>query len=373
MTARASRSDEDFMREALRLARRTAIPPYPNPWVGSVVVRNGTIVGRGFHRGAGRNHAEVEALTQAGDHARGATLFVNLEPCCHYGRTPPCTHAILAAGIRRVVFPFRDPNPEVAGRGAAALKRRGVEVTEGIGAKEATALNEVYLKYRATALPFVTVKTATSLDGKIATRAGQSQWITDDAARLYARRLRARHQAVLVGINTILADDPHLGPRIPGASDPWRVVLDSKLRIPPRSRVLKTGRCIVAGSRAASARHQQELERLGARVWRFPGARVPLAALLRRLAAEGTLAVMVEGGSEVLGSFFDQRLVDRVYWFMAPLILGSDRSRSAVGGKGVESLADAWRLEHPSVRRVGGCWLIRGNVSPWALADGSLP
>jgi diaminohydroxyphosphoribosylaminopyrimidine deaminase / 5-amino-6-(5-phosphoribosylamino)uracil reductase len=369
MTPRFSRSDETFMREALRLARQPKGLPYPNPWVGCVIVQAGKIVGRGFHCGPGLNHAEVEALAEAADRSRNATLFVTLEPCCHYGRTPPCTNAIIEAGIRRVVFPFCDPNPDVAGRGARLLKRRGIEITCGVYAKEAAELNEVYIKYRASALPFVTAKVAASLDGKIATRTGESQWITDNSARLCARRLRACHQAILVGINTVLADDPHLGPRIRGVREPWRVVLDSTLRIPLRSRVVKSGRCIVACARTADARKHEALVRCGARVWKFPGKRVPIKALLKKLAREGVLSVMVEGGSQVLGSFFDCHLVDRVYWFIAPLVLGSERSRCAVAGEGVALLADAWKLKDVSVRAVGRCWLVRGNISRWARAS----
>jgi diaminohydroxyphosphoribosylaminopyrimidine deaminase / 5-amino-6-(5-phosphoribosylamino)uracil reductase len=374
MSPRFSRSDEAFMREALRLARQAKGLPYPNPWVGCVVVRDGGIVGRGFHRGPGMNHAEVEALTEAAGRSRNATLFVTLEPCCHYGRTPPCTDAIIEAGIRRVVFPFCDPNPAVAGGGARLLRSRGIQITSGVCVEEAKALNEVYVKYRATALPFVTVKVAASLDGKIATRSGQSQWITDETARRCARRLRARHQAVLVGINTVLADDPHLGPRIRTVQEPWRVVLDSSLRIPLRSQMLQSGRCIVACTRTASSRKEEALKRCGAHVWRFPGTKVPIRAFLKKLARDaGILSVMVEGGSEVLGSFFDSNLVDRVYWFMAPIVLGSERSKCAVAGKGVKYLTDACRLKAVSVRAVGGCWLIRGNVSHWSCGRSPLP
>jgi diaminohydroxyphosphoribosylaminopyrimidine deaminase / 5-amino-6-(5-phosphoribosylamino)uracil reductase len=368
------RSDETFMREALRLAWQDGGLPYPNPWVGCIVVQKGRIVGRGFHRGPGLNHAEVEALREAAGRSRNATLFVTLEPCCHYGRTPPCTNAIIEAGIRRVVFPFCDPNPAVAGGGARSLKSQGIQITSGVCVKEAKALNEVYLKYRATGLPFVTVKVAASLDGKIATRGGQSQWITDEPARQCARELRARHQAVLVGINTVLADNPHLGPRIRTPHEPWRVVLDSSLRIPLRSRVLQSGRCIVACARAASAQKEEALKRCGAEVWKFQGTRVPIKALLQRLVNNtGIVSVMVEGGSEVLGSFFDANLVDRVYWFIAPIVLGSERSKCAVAGKGVNSLTDAFKLKDVAVRAVGGCWLIRGNVSEWARCGKTQP
>jgi diaminohydroxyphosphoribosylaminopyrimidine deaminase/5-amino-6-(5-phosphoribosylamino)uracil reductase len=369
MAAKARRlTDEDYMREALRLARKSRALPYPNPWAGCVIVQNGRVAGRGFHRGAGTIHAEVEALAEAGERARNATLYVNLEPCCHFGRTPPCTDAILRAGIRRVVYALRDPNPEVAGRGARILKRHGVRVQQGVLAAEARALNEVYLKFRGAGLPFVTVKIATSLDGKIATRAGESRWITDAVARRRARELRSSHQAVLVGINTILADDPHLGSRMRGAPEPWRVVLDSRLRIPLGAQVLARGRCILAATRAASVRKREALQRAGAEVWVFPGKRVPLASVLKRLASQGVLSVMAEGGGEVLGSFFDQRLVDRVFWFYSPRVLGSVASRAAVGGRGVTRLADAPALRRVSLDRIGSCWVVRGNASRWALS-----
>ncbi|MGH9342321.1 MAG: bifunctional diaminohydroxyphosphoribosylaminopyrimidine deaminase/5-amino-6-(5-phosphoribosylamino)uracil reductase RibD, partial [Terriglobia bacterium] len=194
-STRGGRQDEAYMRAALRLARESKTLPYPNPWVGCVITRGSTIVGHGFHRGPGTNHAEVEAMAEAGDRSRNATLYVSLEPCCHVGRTPPCTNAIVRAGIRRVVYAMRDPNPAVAGRGAAALKSNGIEVKQGVLKTEARALNEVYFKFRHTGLPFVTVKVATSLDGKIATRTGESHWITDAAARRRARELRSQHQA----------------------------------------------------------------------------------------------------------------------------------------------------------------------------------
>ncbi|MGH9471064.1 MAG: bifunctional diaminohydroxyphosphoribosylaminopyrimidine deaminase/5-amino-6-(5-phosphoribosylamino)uracil reductase RibD [Terriglobia bacterium] len=361
-------SHERYMREALRLALLSPSPPYPNPWVGCVIERDGKVVGRGFHRGAGTRHAEVEALAQAGRRARGATLYTTLEPCCHYGRTPPCTDAILAAGLARVVYALRDPNPEVAGRGVRALRKHGVELVSGICAAEAARLNEVYLKFRSTGLPFVSLKIASSLDGKIATRTGKSKWITDAAARRRGRELRSANQAVVVGIGTVLADDPHLGPRRSGAPEPWRVVLDSALRIPAGARVVKTGRCIVACAGAASLRDKRRLEDVGVRVWRFAGRRVPLRELLGRMTREGILSALVEGGGEVAGAFFDRRLVDRVFWFVAPIVIGSAESRSAVAGRGAGELREASRLRQMTLEPAGRGVLIRGNVSRWALS-----
>ncbi len=360
-------TDQRYMREALSLARQSPVLPYPNPWVGCVIVRNGKVVGRGFHHGAGTPHAEIEALRQAGARARNATLYVNLEPCCHFGRTPPCTDRILQSGIRRVVYAIRDPNPAVEGRGATILKKRGLEVASGVCAAEAAALNEVYLKFRATGLPFVTAKVATSLDGKIATRTGVSKWITDQTARRRARQIRRKHQAVLVGVNTILADDPHLGLRPPGPVEPWRIVLDSRLRIPLRAQVLKSGRCIVATTDSLSSYKAKQLKRIGARVWRFPGRRIPIKRLLKKLARAGIFSVMVEGGSEVLGSFYDLRLIDRIYWFLAPMIIGSEQSRPAFKGRGVSRLEPAARLRNFRIEPVGNGWMIRGNMSRWAL------
>ncbi|HEV2500832.1 MAG TPA: bifunctional diaminohydroxyphosphoribosylaminopyrimidine deaminase/5-amino-6-(5-phosphoribosylamino)uracil reductase RibD [Terriglobia bacterium] len=368
-STRGSRRDEDHMREALRLARESKILPYPNPWVGCVIARGNTVLGRGSHRGPGTSHAEVKALAEAGERARGATLYVNLEPCCHFGRTPPCTNAILQAGIRHVVYAVGDPNPAVAGRGAAILRRHQVEVRRGILETEARAINEVYFKFRQTGLPFITAKIATSLDGKISTRTGESKWITDAAARRRARELRSQHQAVLVGINTILADDPHLGPRIRGAQNPWRVVLDSHLRTPLQSQVLASGRCIIATTATGSIRKRKLLKSAGAEVWQFYGRRVPLEAVLKKLAERGILSVMVEGGAEVLGSFFDCGLVDRMFWFFAPMIIGSLKSRPAIAGRGIDRLAEARKLISTSVEPIGNCWVLRGNASKWALDE----
>lgn len=354
------------MRAALRLARPPGMLPYPNPWVGCVIVKGGQIVGRGSHRGAGTPHAEVVALAQAGARARNATLYVTLEPCCHFGRTPPCSDAILRAGIRRVFYAIKDPNPEVNGRSARLLTAHGVKVKRGLCAREATALNEVYLKFRATGLPFVTAKVAASLDGKIATRTGESKWITDATARKRARELRAGHQAVLVGINTVLKDDPHLGPRFRGAPQPWRVVLDSRLRTPVKSQVVQSHKCILACTEQASGAKQKQLERHGAQVWRFKGPKIPLMKLLVRLAENEIISLMVEGGGEALGSFMDARLVDRVYWFLAPVILGSSQSRSAVAGKGAAHVILAPRLALARLERAGNSWLICGNLSRWA-------
>ena len=361
-TRNPRRPPEYYMRMALRMARQCPGLPYPNPWVGCVIVRDGRVVGKGFHHGAGTNHAEVEALKDAGPRARGATLYVTLEPCCHHGRTPPCTEAILKAGVREVVYAIKDPNPRVAGKSNRLLQRRGLRVQGGVCSAEAAALNEMYVKFQSTGMPFVTAKVATSLDGKIATRTGQSKWITDKEARRRARLLRAEHQAVLVGINTVLSDDPHLGPRTRSTAEPWRIVLDSRLRTPVGCQVVKSGKCIVACTTSASAANKARLERAGVRVLSFRGKRVPLRALLKRLAKEEIISLMVEGGGETLGSFFDVHLVDRVCWFLSPIILGSSRSRVAVAGIGASRLNQATRLHPATIEPVGNSWLITGRT-----------
>jgi diaminohydroxyphosphoribosylaminopyrimidine deaminase/5-amino-6-(5-phosphoribosylamino)uracil reductase len=369
MATPSRQTSERLMRQALELAAHEKALPYPNPRVGCVIVRGDKVVGQGWHRGPGTRHAEVEALTAAGPRARGATLYVTLEPCSHYGRTPPCTKAILEAGIAEVVYAIADPNPHVSGSGGRILKQHGLKVRSGLCRAEAAALNEAYLKYCKTRLPFVTVKVAASLDGKIATRSGESKWITGEAARAEARKLRAAHQAIITGINTVVADDPHLGPRIDDTPDPWRVVLDSHLRTPIQSQVVQSGRCIVATTEAADQVREFRLAKAGAHIWKFSGTRVPPAKLLQRLAREGIISVLVEGGSEVLGSFFDDGLVDRVFWFLSPLIVGSVESKPAVGGSGAETLAHAWRLRQVSIHSIEDSFLLRGNLSEWALAE----
>jgi diaminohydroxyphosphoribosylaminopyrimidine deaminase/5-amino-6-(5-phosphoribosylamino)uracil reductase len=364
---------ETYMHEALILARRPRVPPYPNPWVGCVIVKNGRIVGRGWHRGPGTDHAEVAALRETGSRAHGAIMYATLEPCCHHGRTPPCTDAIIAAGIREVVYAIPDPNPAVAGRGAKILRAHGIAVKSGLCAREAAALNEVYLKFRATGLPFVSLKAGASLDGKTTTHRGESKWITGEKARHCGLQIRAQHQAVLAGINTILKDDPHLGPRLPGVPETWRLVLDSRLRIPLDSQVVRSGKCIVACTSPVSTRKRAALEHSGVQVWSFPGTRVPLRRFLKRLAENEIISVMVEGGSEVLGSFLDANLADRVYWFISPMIIGAQAARSAVGGKGAARLAQAWRLRDPRVESAGDGWLVTGGVSEWAALDPARP
>lgn len=373
-------SDEDlgFLRLALRLAARGAEETSPNPMVGAVLVRDGRVVGRGYHRRAGSPHAEVTALEQAGARARGARLYVNLEPCCHFGRTPPCVDALIGAGVREVVACMRDPDPRVNGKGFRALRAAGLRVRVGALEEEARRLNERFLRFATTGLPFVTLKAGMSLDGRIATRGGESKWITSPQARVEARRLRRRHDAVLIGVGTALADDPglHAARRVEGAGTrsggrrgvraPVRVVLDARLRTPRRSRLFAAGgEVVIVTLPGASPARRRRLERAGALVLEVPGrrGRVDLRRALAELGRRGITSVLVEGGSEVLGSALDAGVGDRLALFVAGRILGGRGALPAFGGLGVRWLGEAASLREMTVRPAGPDLLIEGRLA----------
>jgi diaminohydroxyphosphoribosylaminopyrimidine deaminase/5-amino-6-(5-phosphoribosylamino)uracil reductase len=358
--------DAFWMRRALELASRALGRTSPNPAVGAVVVREGAEVGWGYHRAAGEPHAEVEALARAGPRAAGATLYVNLEPCDHHGRTPPCTDAILAAGVRRVVVAVEDPDPRVRGRGIRRLRQAGVRVEVGVLEGEARRLNAAYVKHRTVGLPWVTAKWAMTLDGRIATRTGASRWITGTQAREYAHRLRDQHDAVMVGVGTALKDDPALTCRVPGGRDPLRVVVDSRLRLPPHARMLREGGSpvVVAATPGADPARADQLRGAGAEVWvcEPEGGRVSLRDLLRRLADRGVLSVLVEGGAALHASLLEAGLVDRVVALLAPVLVGGEAALPPVGGTGVAELSRALRLENVVVRRFGQDVCVEGEV-----------
>jgi diaminohydroxyphosphoribosylaminopyrimidine deaminase/5-amino-6-(5-phosphoribosylamino)uracil reductase len=357
--------DRYYMQRALALAKRGLGWTSPNPAVGAVVVRDGQIVGEGYHQKAGEPHAEVHALRQAGARARGSTLYVTLEPCNHYGRTPPCTEAILAAGVRRVVAATADANPAVRGRGLLELLRAGLEVQVGVGRQEARRLNDAFAKYITTHLPWVSLKMAMSLDGKVATRTGDSRWITGPAARRVGHELRHRHDAVLVGIGTVLADNPRLTVRLCGGRNPVRLVLDSSLRLPLQARLV--GEAPAAPTWVITTpRHDPQrrnlLEEIGVEVVVVPGEgrRVDLPAMLELLGKQGIASVLVEGGPTVNAAFLEAGLVDQVYLFLAPRILGGARAPGAISGAGVAKVAEGRRLKGVRVEQVGEDWLISG-------------
>ena len=360
--------DERFMRLALDLARRGVGRTSPNPMVGAVVVRRRRIVGRGYHRQAGTPHAEIHALRQAGARARGGTLYVTLEPCNRHGRTPPCCDAILSAGVSRVVVAMKDPNPITNGRGLARLRQAGVRVRVGVLRKEAQELNAPFCKAMRNGLPLVIAKIGQSLDGKIATTTGESRWITSPGSRRLGHQWRSRVDAILVGINTVLGDDPLLSVRgVAHRTDrPIKVILDSQLRTPLGAACLSRrspAPTIIATTVSRLERRAVFAER-GIEVLTFHASRgrVPLRPLLRALARRGVHSVLIEGGGEVLASAFAQRLVDHVAWFVAPLIIGGRRAPAAVGGEGIRRLAQAVRLINVSVRRIGADLCVEASV-----------
>ncbi|MBX6422878.1 bifunctional diaminohydroxyphosphoribosylaminopyrimidine deaminase/5-amino-6-(5-phosphoribosylamino)uracil reductase RibD [Thermosulfurimonas sp. F29] len=360
------KDDRFYMREALREGRKGLGRTSPNPPVGAVVVdpETGGIVARGYHRRAGEPHAEVEALRRAGERARGATLYVTLEPCNHHGRTPPCTEAILAAGIRRVVAGTRDPNPKARG-GLEYLRSRGLEVRAGVLERECRYLCRFFLKRVLTGVPWVILKVAASLDGRIATRTGDSRWITGEEARRHTHRLRDLCDAILVGKNTVLADDPELTCRIPGGRNPIRIVLDTRLRLSPEFKVFKTARevptWIVCGE-GADPERERVFKALGVEVIRVPekAGRVDLGALLEALSKREILSVLVEGGGEVHGAFLDEGLADEIFFFVGPVIIGGKEAPQAVAGKGPARLSQALWLKDLRIKRLGNSLLLHG-------------
>ena len=355
------------MKRAITLARQALGATSPNPAVGAVIVKDGAIVGEGFTLPAGQHHAEIRALKQAGPAAKGATLYTTLEPCCHYGRTPPCTQAIINAGIQKVHFASIDPNPRVCGKGCDELQAAGIEVVRE-EYQAAQELYEAFVKHINTGLPFVNVKFAMSLDGKIATHTGDSKWITSPEARAMVQEMRRQCDAVMVGIKTVLADDPQLTARdetgAPLLRQPLRVVLDSHCRTPLDARMLREpGETLIFTSADAP---QDRLDRLAtARAEVFQTASVPdggvdLRAALAELGRRNVVSLLVEGGGIVLGSLFDAGLVDKVYAFIAPVIIGGSQAASPVEGQGAVRMADAWRLERSRQQQIGPDWLIIG-------------
>lgn len=374
-------TDRRWMHRAIAWAWRASGRVAPNPAVGAVVVRDGMVVGEGCTKPPGGPHAEIVALNQAGEHARGATLYVTLEPCAHYGRTPPCVDAILRAGIRRVVIAIRDPYPEVDGRGIAALRAAGLEVDVGLEAKAAAEVVAGYLKRLRTGLPEVTLKYAMTLDGRLATRTGHSRWITGPEARRYAHQLRDRHDAILVGVGTVLQDDPELTTRLDpsecgdgGPHHPLRVVLDSQARTPPTARLLSPavpGQTLIVTTEGAPPERVAALRAAGAEIVTVPArcGKVDIRSALFELGARGINSVLVEGGGRVLGSLFDAGLVDRVVAFVAPVLVGGSDAPIPLAGRGVETMDRAVRLIDVRIRQLGPDVVIEGRLRPVAIPE----
>ncbi len=352
------------MDRALDLARRGEALAHPNPTVGAVLVKNGRVVGEGFHTYDGRRHAEIVALEKAGAAARGATFYVNLEPCCHTGRTGPCTEAILAAGVKRVVAAMRDPNPRVAGRGFAQLRRGGVGVSLGVREAEARDLNEAFARWIRTGLPLVVMKTASTLDGRIASRQGSATWITSKESREAVQRLRHAADAVLTGIGTILADDPRLTDRTgrPRARPLLRVVLDSRLRLPLRSNLVRSANhdVLVLTAQSLETSRLRSLARKGVEVVRVQarGGHVDLHEVVRELGRREILSVLLEGGAELNGGALAAGIVDKMILFVAPKIFGSGAVPLARVRNGI--LASPPELKNLRVRWFGPDFCVEG-------------
>ncbi|MGV8073420.1 MAG: bifunctional diaminohydroxyphosphoribosylaminopyrimidine deaminase/5-amino-6-(5-phosphoribosylamino)uracil reductase RibD [Syntrophobacteraceae bacterium] len=362
--------DRRYMKEALRLAVKGRGRTSPNPMVGAVVVQGDTIVGKGYHEYVGGPHGEVNALRDASEKTADATLYVTLEPCNHQGRTPPCTFAILDSGVSRVVIGMSDPNPHVKGKGADYLRKHGISVDEGILEKESRIINQAYIKYVTTGIPFVTLKTAATLDGRIATRTGDARWISNERSRAFVHRMRAASDGILVGINTVLEDDPMLTARIPKSRairQPIRIVLDSRLKIPPESRLVRSARDVplwVACSEKASRNKEAELKEAGIHVLRLPqkGDRIDLHSLLSELGKRGLTSLLVEGGARVMGAFLESRLADEVLFFYAPKILGDPGGVPMVSGGPRDLISESMSVYNVTIKRFGEDVMLRGRL-----------
>ena len=364
-------SHELFMKEALRLARRGAGGVSPNPLVGAVIVKNNAVIARGYHERYGGPHAEINALRQARGYAKGATLYINLEPCSHYGKTPPCTDALIASGIARVFVGMVDPNPLVSGRGIKKLQQAGIAVEVGLLEDQCRRLNEVFIKYITQKVPFVTLKAAMTLDGNIATRSGDSKWISCEASRKLVHILRSQSDALMVGSGTVMTDDPQLTVRLKKKSlkNPLRIIVDGKLRIPLTSKVLQPnlakGTMIVTAPSRVSSRKARQITKTGARIMSAPlkNGQINLRALMKKLGAMGITSLLLEGGSELNAAALAEGIVDKILFFYAPKIIGGRNAVHVVGGSGIAALRNALLVRDLHLRRVGSDVVMTGYLA----------
>ena len=363
-------TNERYMKMAIELAKKADGRTSPNPVVGAVIVKDKRVIAKGFHEKAGLPHAEKIALLRAKDKAKGATLFVSLEPCNHYGRTPPCTEAIIKSGIKKVVIGMVDPNPLNKGKGIGRLASSGIETKIGVLAKEAESVNRPYIKFITKNMPYVTIKVAQSIDGKIATKTGDSRWVSSPSSRALVHVLRSKVDAILVGVNTVLRDNPMLTVRAPGITcrkRPVRIVVDSMLRTPIQSRVLKdAGRfpLIIATTKRAAKKKIHYCEKRGAEVITVEAkkGRVNLRNLFKKLAERGIVHLLVEGGGDIIASILEEKLADRMLIFVAPKIIGGKNAPTSVGGKGITQVRKALPIRNITVRELNGDFLLEGEV-----------
>lgn len=361
--------NETFMKRALELACEGKGCVNPNPMVGAVIVKNDQIIGEGFHEFFGGNHAEVNALNMAGENAKGAEIYVTLEPCSHFGKTPPCAIALVKAGIKKVIIAMKDPNPIVSGRGIKILEDNGVEVVVGVLYKEALKLNEIFIKYIRTKKPYVVMKIAATLDGKISTVTGESRWISSEASRKYVHHLRNEMMGIMVGIGTIIADDPLLTTRIEGevCKSPTAIIVDSKLSLPLNSKILETlkqRRIIVGITEEADEAKVRQLEEMGVSIIKTPlkNKRVDLSFLMTKLGEEGIDSILLEGGSTLNFSCLQEKIVDKVMCFIAPMILGGEKANTSVGGSGIKFLSEGVKVLNIKLKNIGQDILIEGDI-----------
>jgi diaminohydroxyphosphoribosylaminopyrimidine deaminase/5-amino-6-(5-phosphoribosylamino)uracil reductase len=361
-----SKDDVRWMKFALRLAERGYTPP--NPRVGCVIVKDGALVGEGFHPYAGAPHAEVFALQAAGERARGATAYVTLEPCAHHGRTPPCVLALIDSGVSRVVAAVQDPNPKVAGGGFAILRKAGVQVQVGLLEQQAHEVDAPFFFYQQTGRPYVSLKAAMTLDGKIATSTGDSKWITGEKARALVHRIRAQYSAILCGVGTVLADDPLLTARFKGAPrQPTRIILDRRLRTPPSAKVVQTASeipTIIVAGHDHDSDQAKIMQSCGVEILSVTtdiNGQIPLSELLAEMGRREMVSILVEGGGRTHATFLQQKQVQHLYWFVAPRLAGGRDAPSPIEGDGVERMADAVQLENVKTRKIGNDLLIEAN------------
>ncbi len=362
--------DEKWMRRALRLAEKGRGRTSPNPMVGAILVKKDEVVGEGYHAKAGEAHAEIIALQRAKEDAKGATLYINLEPCTHYGKTPPCAPQVIKAGVKRVVIGMEDPNPLVRGKGIKTLKKAGLDVEVGILERECRRLNEAFCKYILEKEPFVILKVAATLDGKIATRGGESKWISGEDSRRFVHKLRDQVDGVLVGIGTILRDDPMLTTGIKGGRDPYRIVLDSRLKIPEEARVIGDfpARVVIVATELAPGEKIDRLAKKGVRIMTLPSkeGKVDVKLCLSKLGEIGITSLLVEGGGQINGSFLDEGLIDKLLLFLSPKLIGDHKAPGIFGGGGVSSLQEAIPLKEMKVKRIGEDMLLEGYLG-WGI------
>jgi len=360
-------TEEEIIKRTIFLAKKGRGNVSPNPLVGAVIVKDSQIIGEGFHRVFGERHAEVEAIRSAKQDVSGASLYVNLEPCSHHGKQPPCVEAVLRAGISRVIIGMRDPNPEVNGRGIQQLQQNGVTVKVGLLERECEILNEAFIKHSTTGLPFQTIKIAQTLDGKIAAANGRSNWITCEESRRRVHKLRVDLDAVLVGIGTVLVDDPQLNVRFFSGRHPKRIILDSKLRIPLRARVLNddlTANTIIVTTEKSLKLKRDEIESLGAQIWQIDSntdGMVDLKKLTRRIGSEGMNSVLIEGGSQIFSAYLEQNLIDKVLIFIAPKIFGN--GLNAVKSPIKKNLSNMAAFKNVHYEQVGVDMLFTGYLN----------